>query len=85
MLVKAKDEHRTKLVTVKFAWELDQVYTVAVSVDGNKIVGFVGGRKVIEAEDGEYTGGGVGAVIIEGSVAVDQYEISALQATPFSA
>jgi ADP-ribosylglycohydrolase len=78
MLVKAKDEHRTKLATAKFAWELDQVYSVAVTVDENKIVGFVGGRKVIEAEEGEYTGGGVGAVIIEGSVAVDQFEISAL-------
>jgi hypothetical protein len=78
MLVKAKDEHRTKLATAKFAWELDQEYTVAVTVDGNKLVGFVGGQKVIEAEEGEYTGGGVGAVIIEGSVAVDQFGISAL-------
>lgn len=59
ILVKAKDETRMNLATAKVSWELDQAYTVTVTVDRNKIVGFVGGRRIIEAEEGEYTGGGV--------------------------
>jgi hypothetical protein len=78
VLVKARDELRTEVARADFEWELDEARNVAVQVEGDKIVGFAGGKKVLEARDGEYRGGGIGVVVLDGSVAVNSFEISAL-------
>jgi hypothetical protein len=75
-LVKAKDETRTELATIDYPWALDEGYSVALSVDGGKIKGFIAGKKVIEAQDNEYTGGGIGAIVMNGSVSITQFDIA---------
>lgn len=77
-LVKAKDEERMELASAAFEWELDATYIVAVRVYGGKITGFIGGKEVLETEDEEYTGGGIGAILVDGSVAIDQFDVGPL-------
>ena len=77
-LLKAKDKSRTELARVSHVWALDEAYDVKLCIEGSKIAGFINGEKVLEAEDGEYTGGGIGAVIVDGSVAIDQFHIAPL-------
>lgn len=52
---------------------------VAEYVEQSRITGFIAGKKVIEAEDGEYTGGGIGEIIIDGSLAIDQFDLTPLE------
>ncbi|KUJ23729.1 ADP-ribosylglycohydrolase [Mollisia scopiformis] len=75
-LVKARDESRIELTNASYEWELDTAYHVTVRVEGSKIVGSIAGKKVLEADDSEYTGGGIGAVIVDGSLAIDQFDIA---------
>ena len=78
-LVKAKDDMRTELACAGHDWELDKAYNVAVRVEGGNITGYIAGKKVLDAQDSEYTGGGNGAVLVDGSAAIDQFDIA-----PFS-
>jgi ADP-ribosylglycohydrolase len=80
-LVKAKDESRMELASASYDWELDEVYNVAVRVEGSEITGFIAGKKVLEANDGDYTGGGIGAVLVDGSVSINQFDIAPLFAS----
>ncbi|KAN0095006.1 ADP-ribosylglycohydrolase [Hyaloscypha variabilis] len=75
-LVMAKDETRTELTCVSYEWKLDESYSVTVCAEGDNITGFIAGKKVAEAQEGEWTGGGIGVVVTDGSVAVDQIDIS---------
>jgi hypothetical protein len=77
-LVKARDELRTELASESFEWRLDEAYTVAVHVEGNKITGFIAGETVVESYDDEYVGGGIGAVVIDGGIAITQFDIAPL-------
>jgi hypothetical protein len=77
-LVKAKDESRTELASGKFDWKLDVPYTITITVEGDKITGLIAGEKVVEVQDGDYTGGGIGAIVFDGSVAVDQFGVAPL-------
>jgi ADP-ribosylglycohydrolase len=79
-LIKAKDDMRTELASASYDWELDKVYKLAVCVEGRNISGFIAGKKVLDAQDSEYAGGGIGAVLLDGSVTIDQFDIA-----PFSA
>ena len=78
-LVKAKDELRTELASKSFEWKLDEAYAVAVHAEGDDIIGFIGGDKVIEAHEDEYSGGGIGAVVIDGGIAITQFEIAPIR------
>lgn len=78
-LVKARDESRIELASVGYEREVDFAYTIAVYVKESKITGCVAGKKVLEAEDGEYTGGSIGAIIVDGSVAIDQFDLTPLE------
>ena len=75
-LVKAKDVDRRRLASCDCKWDLDIAYRVEVQVEGNRISGFVDGKKVLEAEDVEYAGGGMGAVLVDGNVVKDQFDIA---------
>ncbi|KAH8801351.1 ADP-ribosylation/Crystallin J1 [Xylogone sp. PMI_703] len=76
VIIKAKDEARTPLASASYSWELDKSYNITVLVEGDKLTGFIDGEKVIEAQDSEYAGGGIGAVILDGSVTIDQFDIA---------
>jgi ADP-ribosylglycohydrolase len=77
-LVKARDEERLELASAGFEWELDVPYCVTVRVEGNQITASVGGKRIIEAVDDEYASGGIGAILVDGSVAIDQFDIAPL-------
>ena len=74
-LVKARDEVRTELACVDHPWSLDEIYSVTLSVEGDTITGFIGDRMILEAKDNAYVGGGIGAVVVDGSVCIDQFDI----------
>ena len=76
MLVKARDEERVELASVDFEWGLDVAYRVEVSIKGSKISGLLEGKKILEGEDDEYDGGGAGAILVDGSVTIDQFDIA---------
>ncbi|OBT39610.1 hypothetical protein VE00_10742 [Pseudogymnoascus sp. WSF 3629] len=77
VLVKAKDESRMELASASYEWELDEPCNVAVCVRGRKITGIIAGHKILgAAQDSEYTGGGIIAVILDRAVAIDQFLIN---------
>jgi hypothetical protein len=51
---------------------------VSVCVEKNNILGYIGSKKVLGAQDAEYSSGGIGAVLVNGSVAMDQFDIAPL-------
>jgi ADP-ribosylglycohydrolase len=77
-LIKARDTSRTELATASYQWELDEGYNVTVSVEGRNITVVLSGEKVLEAQDSDYSGGGIGALLVDGSVAIDQFDIAPL-------
>lgn len=81
-LVKAKDESRTVLASVSYEWESNTAYSVSVCVEGESISGFIAEKKILEASDGEYAGGGIGAIVVDGSAAIDRFDIASLKRTP---
>jgi hypothetical protein len=74
----ARDESRVILASVDLSWELDEELTVSVCVEKNNILGYIGSKKVLGAQDAEYSSGGIGAVLVNGSVAIDQFDIAPL-------
>lgn len=74
-LVKARDELRLVLARAEFVWELDEIYSICLVSKGQTITGFVAGEKVLEAKDAEYCGGGMGAVVCDGSVSIDEFVV----------
>lgn len=78
-LIKAKDEDRTVLASADYAWETDVSYKVSVVVEGEKISGFINDKKIAEASDGEYVGGGIGAIVVDGSASADRFDIAPLK------
>lgn len=76
-LIKARDEKRMELASAAFDWKFDMTYGVALAVEGQAIKGSVGGGPTIEAAENEYAGGGIGLVVTDGSVSVNQFEVGA--------
>jgi ADP-ribosylglycohydrolase len=79
VLVKALDNQRIELASAAFNWKLDMLYEVTLSVEGKVIKGRIGGGPVLEAADDQYLGGGIGLVVTEGSVSVDQFDVAPLE------
>jgi ADP-ribosylglycohydrolase len=75
-LVKARDETRTELTAAIHDWKLNEPYMVAVCVRGKQITGFIDDKLVVEAQDDDYEDGGIGTVVLDGSVSVDQFDIA---------
>lgn len=78
VLIKALDDRRIELASSEFDWRLDEPYEVAVTVQGKAIKGMIGGGPILEAEDDQYFGGGIGLVVTEGSVSANQFDIAPL-------
>ncbi|KIW38932.1 uncharacterized protein PV06_08753 [Exophiala oligosperma] len=75
-LVKAVDEKRMELVTVKFEWKLDEQYTIELEAKGDVIKARIGNDSILEAKDGSYSGGGVGLIAVDGSMGATDVKIS---------
>jgi ADP-ribosylglycohydrolase len=69
-LIKARDELRTILASGEFDWKVDTPYQVVISTRGSSINGSIDGGPTLTATDDEYTGGGIGLVVTEGSISV---------------
>jgi hypothetical protein len=69
-LIKARDEHRTILASEEYDWTLDKPYNLIIWTRGSSINSYIDGAPVLTATDDEYTGGGVGLVVREGSISV---------------
>ncbi|RMZ79929.1 hypothetical protein DV738_g3051, partial [Chaetothyriales sp. CBS 135597] len=78
-LVKVKDDTRTELASAKYEWELDEVHPVTLVAEGARITAIIAGDQVLEAEDHEYASGGFGIIVMDGSVAIDQFDIGPCQ------
>jgi hypothetical protein len=75
-LIKARDRQRKELASAPFNWHLDTRYDVALSVQGDSIKGSINGGPALEATDAEYTGGGIGLVLTQGSMSAREFEIA---------
>lgn len=77
-LVKARDEKRLELTSVPFEWKQDIPYEVKLRAQGSTIKARVGDA-VLTATDDEYTGGGVGLVVTDGSLSTDSIDIGPIR------
>jgi hypothetical protein len=79
-IVKARDEQRTRLATTDCAWEVGIRYDFWIAVFGHDIFGVVRmpGDNMCQlcARDDEYTTGGVGLVVTEGTITADSIDIA---------
>jgi hypothetical protein len=76
-LVKALDGE-TALAEADFAWESTRSYALRLSVEGNRLRGWVDGQLVVEASDTSslpLTAGGVAYVIEEGTLMSDAMSV----------
>lgn len=78
-LIKARDEQRTEMTSSAFPWKLDAAYEVTIRAQGSTITAKVG-NLVLTATDTDYTGGGVGLVVTDGSLSTDSIDIGPIRA-----
>ena len=74
-IVKALDEEREVLAVAHFQWDLDVAYEIDLTVKADSIKARVNGQGVLEATDSKYGEGGIGFVLTNGSIAVDEVRI----------
>ncbi len=60
----------------EFEWKLGETHEMTLQVDGDRLVGKVGGATLIEVTDDALDCGAVGLVIEEGRLGVDRVEVS---------
>ncbi|KAK4501624.1 hypothetical protein PRZ48_007433 [Zasmidium cellare] len=77
-LLKARDEVRTVLSSVEYAWKLDEIYSVSLVANADTLTGYIAGQKIVEVHDAEYVNGGIGAVVADGSLSIDQFDVAPL-------
>lgn len=76
-LVKARDEQRIELASIPFDWMFDTAYEVSVTIEGWFITGRIQNEgPVLHAICMDYSGGGIGLVVTDGSVAANQFDIA---------
>ncbi|KPI38426.1 uncharacterized protein AB675_12096 [Cyphellophora attinorum] len=78
-LVKARDEARKELATKALDWSLDAKYEIAIKAEGGNLACRIGDLE-LRAYDDEYTSGGVGLVVTEGSISTDSIDIGPVDA-----
>jgi ADP-ribosylglycohydrolase len=77
-LVRMRDTEET-LAVAGYAWSLDEAYRVKLRVEGSRIEATVADGTILRAQDDTnlaLTGGGIGIVCEEGSVATDAIAVS---------
>lgn len=74
-IFKALEDQQTVLAEAPFDWQRWQEYELSLEVQGNHLRGWVGGKLLLEAEDGDLTGGGVALVVEEGHLMADEVEV----------
>jgi hypothetical protein len=75
-LVKSLDGERV-LAAAEFDWELGESHHLSIDVAGNRIVGFVDGKPLVEVldEDRPLNSGGIGVVLTEGRMATHEVRV----------
>jgi hypothetical protein len=75
-LVRVLDE-KTVLAEKDFAWELDRSYDLRLKMTGDRLQGWVDGSLLFDLQDSgsPLTGGGVGLVVEEGSLACNSVSV----------
>ncbi|KAH8886273.1 ADP-ribosylglycohydrolase [Thozetella sp. PMI_491] len=74
ILLKAFDGQRTELASAPFPWKLDDSFRVVVTVQGPHIKARVRETE-LAACDEQYKGGGVGLIVIDGSVSAERMKV----------
>lgn len=64
-----------KLNSSSFEPKKDKWYSLRIKVDGPKIIGYVDGEKVIEANDNTFSSGGVGIGVLEDAIRCDYKDV----------
>ena len=68
----------TELARCDFIWLLDRAYTVRIEATGTRIVAFVDGTRILEAEEPNFSGGGIGIIAEAASVGTDAVMVQSL-------
>lgn len=78
-LVKARDG-RTVLAETTFPLELDRPYALSLHANGNRLVGSVDGRAILDATDESdpLLGGGIGLVVTDGCLMTESVSVRAI-------
>ncbi|KAH8682038.1 ADP-ribosylation/Crystallin J1 [Xylariales sp. PMI_506] len=77
-LVKAFDRERIEIASVPFPWKLDEPYRLAVAVHGQSIRARIGDVELCVTE-GQHGSGGVGLIVLDGSVSAESMTVSPLK------
>lgn len=76
-IVRAFEGQDTVLAEVDSGWEFGRPYELNLQVEGNRLIGSIDGKVVIEAEDPDnmYTGGGIALISEVGRIGCDHVEV----------
>ncbi|MFA6289538.1 MAG: ADP-ribosylglycohydrolase family protein [Opitutaceae bacterium] len=69
----------TVLAETDCPWELRRGYDLALEVRGDALVGFVDGRRLLEAKDSSLVEGGIGIIVSDGRITATPPRIEALR------
>jgi ADP-ribosylglycohydrolase len=80
-IIRAFEGKDTVLAEVDSGWQFGRPYELNLQVEGNRLIGSVNGKVVIEAEDPEkmYTGGGIALIAEVGRIGCDHVEVRPLE------
>ena len=70
-------EGTTTLAEMPFDMRFYETYDLALTVEGNRLIGSIGGEQVLEASDDVLTDGGVALLVEEGRTATKTVTLSA--------
>ncbi|KAI5859867.1 ADP-ribosylation/Crystallin J1 [Durotheca rogersii] len=87
VLVKALDEQRIELEAADFDWALDVPYTISVEISGDMLRARIAAASgdedqnqiELSARDAQYSGGGAGLLVRDGSILADGIHVSPLE------
>ncbi|MEV5963619.1 ADP-ribosylglycohydrolase family protein [Kribbella sp. NPDC051952] len=74
--------HHTVLASQSFDWEYGRTYQLALTVDGDRLVGAVDGETLFDVTDDALDSGGVALVVTEGTTATQQVVVRAPVTAP---
>ena len=80
-LVRRLDGKDLILAEIAGGWVFGSTYDLKVQVSGNSLVGFVNGKKVLDATDPDmlFSGGGIGLLATVGRIGVDKVSVRAVE------
>lgn len=77
-IIRAHDEERTVIASVKMSWSWDEEFDMTLEVRGNMIKGKVN-EVVVTAQDDTYDKGAIGLVVTEGTICIHTIHVTPLE------